>query len=66
MDGDEVVGVDRACSPVSSCCPAYCDTDGIMLGVISVPACAWAKAAAGGKKICCLASWSCTFELAKL
>ena len=33
-----------ACSPVSSCCPAYWETDGIMLGVISVPGLGWAKA----------------------
>ena len=31
-----------------------------MLGVISVPALAWANAAAGGNVICCEASWLCT------
>jgi hypothetical protein len=44
VDGDEVVG-----GPVSSCCPAYCETDGIIEGVISVPGLACANADLGGK-----------------
>jgi len=39
---------------------------GIIDGVISVPTLAFWKAAAGGKTICCSASWLWTFELAKL
>ena len=49
MLGDEVVSEGLGLLPVSSCCPAYCDTDGIMFGVISVPALACANAAWGGK-----------------
>ena len=55
-----------ACAPVVSGCPAYCETTGIMLGVISVPATGCANADAGGNVICCSDSWLCTLELAKL
>ena len=34
---DEVVGVDLRLLPVTSCCPAYCDTEGIIDLVISFP-----------------------------
>ena len=61
-----MIGVDLGLRPLSSCCPAYCDTDGIMLGVIPVPDLACANATFGGKWIYCSASWMRTFELVKL
>ena len=39
-----------ACSPVSSCCAAYFETDGIVDGAIAVPAFGWASAALGGNR----------------
>jgi hypothetical protein len=49
VHGDEVEAQTSACCPVSSCWPAYCETDGIIDGVICVPAFGCANAVFGGK-----------------
>src|ERR1035437_10272425 len=52
-----------AWGPVNSCWPAYIDTDGIMLGVISLPATGCANAALLGNVMSCFASWLWTLLL---